>query len=115
MLGLAVPISSRKIVPPSACKNLPILSPIAPVNEPATWPKSSLSSKFSGSAPQATSTNGLSRRAPAAVDRAGDERLAGAALASDQHRGFGVGDAVDHVEHFEHPMIVADDVVHAEA
>ena len=58
MAGLAVPISSRKIVPPSACRNLPIFSPVAPVNEPATWPNSSLSSKFSGSAPQATSTNG---------------------------------------------------------
>ena len=62
MAGLAVPISSRKIVPPSACMNLPILSPVAPVNEPATWPNSSLSSSVSGSAPQATSTNGLSRR-----------------------------------------------------
>ena len=62
MPGLAVPISSRKMVPPSACMNLPILSPAAPVNAPATWPNSSLSSRFSGRAPQATSTNGLSRR-----------------------------------------------------
>ena len=42
--------------------NLPILSPAAPVNAPATWPNSSLSSSVSGRAPQATSTNGLSRR-----------------------------------------------------
>ena len=62
MLGLAVLISSRKMVPASDCMNLPSLSWVAPVNAPATWPKSSLSSSVSGSAPQATSTKGLSRR-----------------------------------------------------
>ena len=34
----------------------------APVKAPATWPKSSLSKSVSGNAPQAISTNGLSRR-----------------------------------------------------
>ena len=60
--GLAVPISSRKIVPPSAEVNLPARSPTASVNAPRTWPKSSGSSSVSGRAPQETSTNGLSRR-----------------------------------------------------
>ena len=44
-----------------------------------------------------------------------DQRFAGAAFAGDQHRGLGVGDAVDHVEDLEHAMIVADHVLHAEA
>ena len=115
MAGLAVLISSRKIVPSSASLNLPSFSPTAPVNAPATWPNSSLSSSVSGSAPQATSTNGLSRRAAAAVDGPGNQRLAGAAFAGDQHGGLGVGHGVDHVEDFQHAMIVADDVLHAEA
>ena len=49
------------------------------------------------------------------MDRPGDQRLAGAAFAGDQHRGLGVGHAVDHVEHLEHAVIVADDVLQAEA
>ena len=38
---LMSPISSRKIVPPSASSNLPRRSATAPVNAPRTWPKSS--------------------------------------------------------------------------
>ena len=64
--GLAVAISSRNSVPPSASRNLPGLSVVAPVKAPLTWPNSSLSSRFSGSAPQATSTNGPPLRPPAA-------------------------------------------------
>ena len=60
--GEAELISSRKIVPPSAAMNRPILSAIAPVNAPFTWPNSSDSSSVSGSDPHDTSTNGLSRR-----------------------------------------------------
>ena len=51
----------------------------------------------------------------AAVNRPGDHRLAGAALARDQHRGPGVGNAVDHVEDALHAVIVTDDVFQAEA
>ena len=115
MAGLAVAISSRKIVPPSASLNLPILSPIAPVNAPATWPNSSLSSNVSGRAPQATSTNGLSRRPASTVNRPRDHRLAGAAFAGDQHAGAGVGDAIDHFENAAHAIVLADDALQAEA
>ncbi len=45
-------------MPPSASSNRPILSWNAPVNAPFLWPKSSLSSRFSGSAEQLTATNG---------------------------------------------------------
>ncbi len=56
------PISSRKIVPPSASSNLPRRSLTAPVNDPLTWPNSSLSISSSGIAAQFTSTNGPARR-----------------------------------------------------
>ena len=39
--------------------------------------------------PRLTLTNGPSRRGAVAVDRVGDQLLAGAALAGDQHRGVG--------------------------
>jgi hypothetical protein len=50
--GVISPISSMKNVPPSAATSRPSLSFTAPVNEPFTWPNSSLSSRLSGSAPQ---------------------------------------------------------------
>ena len=55
------------------------------------------------------------RPAAAAMDRAGDHRLARAALAGHQHRGPGVGHAADHLEDLQHARIAADDVVHADA
>ena len=76
------PISSRNSVPPFATSNRPGLLALAPVNAPFTWPNSSLSSRFSGIAPQLTATNGASRRSRQVVDRARDELLAGAALAA---------------------------------
>jgi len=56
------PISSKKIVPVSASKNNPFLALSAPVNEPRVWPKNSLSTKFSGIAPQLTGMKGQSAR-----------------------------------------------------
>ena len=59
--GLIVPISSRKIVPPSASANLPFFVVVAPVNAPRTWPNSSDSSNDSGIAAQFTLMSGMSR------------------------------------------------------
>src|SRR5205085_764171 len=42
------PISSRKIVPVSACSNLPMRVMAAPVNAPSSWPNSSLSRSSAG-------------------------------------------------------------------
>ena len=56
-----MPISSRKIVPPSASANLPFFVVVAPVNAPRTWPKSSDSSNDSGIAAQFTLISGMSR------------------------------------------------------
>ena len=77
------PISSRKIVPPSATSNRPRFRPTAPVNAPRSWPNSSLSISSGGIAAQLTLTNAPATRA-VAVDRARDQLLAGAALAGDQ-------------------------------
>ena len=57
------PISSRKIVPPSAWENLPTWREVAPVNEPFSWPKSSDSISSSGMAAQFTLTNDSPARA----------------------------------------------------
>jgi hypothetical protein len=56
------PISSRKIVPPSAAWNSPLCACTAPVNAPRACPNSSDSSSGSGIAPQFTATNARSRR-----------------------------------------------------
>ena len=53
------PISSRNSVPFSASRNAPERSLVAPVNEPFTWPNSSLSSRSAGMAAQLTAMNEL--------------------------------------------------------
>jgi hypothetical protein len=58
---LIVPISSRKIDPPSASAKRPFLFVDAPVKAPRTWPKSSDSSSVSGMAAQFTLMSGFSR------------------------------------------------------
>ena len=55
-----VPISSRKIVPPSARAKRPRRFAVAPVKAPFTWPKSSDSSSASGMAAQFTLMSGMS-------------------------------------------------------
>ncbi len=57
-----VPISSKKIVPPSAALKSPFLSATAPVNEPRTCPKRFDSRRSGGSAPEWTVTNGPAER-----------------------------------------------------
>ena len=52
------PISSRKIVPPSASSKRPMRSVRASVNAPLTWPKISLSKTPSDRAPVLTATKG---------------------------------------------------------
>ena len=83
------PISSRKIVPPLATSNRPTRCSSAPVNAPLRWPNSSLSIRVSGSAPQLTATNGLSARRLCSMHGPGDQLLAGAGFAQDQHGGIG--------------------------
>ncbi|EKD38793.1 MAG: hypothetical protein ACD_75C00605G0001 [uncultured bacterium] len=56
------PTSSRKMVPVSASSNLPLRMTTAPVKAPFSWPKSSLSSKFSERAAQLTAMKGCVSR-----------------------------------------------------
>src|SRR2546426_2870257 len=58
------PISSRKMVPPSASWNRPGRSRSAPVNAPQIWPKNSLSNMSLGMALQFTRINGPPDRRP---------------------------------------------------
>lgn len=54
------PISSKKIVPPSANWNFPSFPPfLAPVKLPSSYPNNSLSIRFSGIAAQFTVIKGL--------------------------------------------------------
>ena len=64
----------------------PACAAIAPVNAPRSCPNSSLSSRFAGIAAQLISTNGAGARGLSIVNRPGQELLAGAGLAPDQHR-----------------------------
>ena len=75
-----------------------------------TWPNSSLSSSVSGTAAQLTATNAPALRRLRLVQRARHQLLARAALAGDQHRGVGLGDAVDQVVDLSHRRAVADDL-----
>jgi hypothetical protein len=52
------PISSRKMVPPSAASKRPMRWLRAPVKAPFSWPNSSLSMRPAGSAAQLTMMNG---------------------------------------------------------
>ena len=62
MSGARSPISSRKIVPPSASSKRPCRSATAPVKAPFSWPNSSLSTSVGGSAAQLTRTSGRACR-----------------------------------------------------
>ena len=58
------PTSSSSSVPECASSNTPTRSATAPVNAPRAWPKSSDSTRSSGSAAQLSVQNGRSRRGP---------------------------------------------------
>ena len=64
----------------------------APVNEPFSWPKSSLSSSSGGMAAQLMATKGRVRPAAFLVDEPGQHLLARAALPLEQERDLGIHD-----------------------
>ncbi len=99
VFGLMSPISSRNSVPPSACSKRPMRCLSAPVNAPFSWPNSSDSSRFSCSAAQLTLTKLREARVRVVVDRAGDQLLAGAGLAADEHRGVALGHLAHDAQH----------------
>ena len=97
-----VPISSKKIEPPSATSKRPFLLAIAPVKAPLTWPKRFDSSRSVGIEPEFTVTNGAPERGGVRVDRPRHELLARAALALDEDRGAGGPGQADELEDFPH-------------
>jgi hypothetical protein len=86
---------------------------MAPVNEPFSWPNSSLSIRFSGTAPQSKTIIGPCARARQLVDGLRDHLLAGAGLALDDHRGVGRRDLLDDGVDLAQPRLLADDVAAA--
>ena len=93
------PISSRKIVPPEHCSNLPMRRGSAPVNEPFSWPNNSLSSKRLGNGGAVDRQKRPAGPAAVLIDGAGHQFLAGAAVALDQHRDVLRRHAADGLEH----------------
>ena len=96
-----VPSSSRNKVPPSASSKRPWRVLAAPVKLPASWPNSSASIRFSGRAAQFMMISGPGPARRQMVQALGDQLLAGAALADDEHRAVerrGAARALDRVE-----------------
>ena len=115
MLGLISPISSSMSVPRWAASNLPIFRSVAPVKAPFSWPNSSLSSRVSVSAAQLRQTNGVLAARAGVVDGAGDQFLADAAFAANQHGGLAGGGPGDFLGDLLHLRAAADDLaLHAQ-
>ena len=82
-------------MPRCACSNLPVWRWAAPVKEPFSWPKSSLSISSAGTAAQLSVTKGPAARGLFSMQGAGDEFLAGAGFAIDADARLAGGDALD--------------------
>ena len=79
------PISSRKIVPPSASSNLPRRSAAAPVNAPFSCPNSSLSNELRRDRRAVDLDERTGRERALAMHVRGEQLLARAGLAEQQH------------------------------
>ena len=97
--GLMSPISSRKIVPPSASAKRPSRWLTALVKAPSHVAEELGFEQLLGNRAAVHRDEHALGAAAVVVDRARDQLLAGAALARDQHRAVGVGHLVDDVEH----------------
>jgi len=97
-------------VPPSANSMSPIRRASAAVKAPRSWPKSSLSSRASGIAPQSTGTNGRIRPPAAAMDGPGHEFLARARLAGHEHVDRAACHPIDDVIHLLHHRALAEKI-----
>ena len=115
MLGLAVLISSRKMVPRVGLHELAELV-VGGAGEGAGDMAEQLAFKQRfGKCAAGDFDKGLVTSAAAAMDGAGDQRLAGAAFAGDEYGGLGVGNAIDHLEDSLHAVVVADHILEAES
>ena len=101
--------SSRKRVPPAARAMRPSRLTRASVNAPCSCPNSASSTSVSTSEPQFTATNGKCRALAGRVNGAGDQFLAGAGLAADQHRPRASGDDRNRRDRLAEDACVADE------
>ena len=99
-------------MPPSACSKRPRRVVCAPVKAPRSWPNSSDSSRSFGIAAQLMATNGPLGARAVLVQRVGDELLARARLAGDQHRDDALAQPADRAEHVLHRRRLAEDLRH---
>ena len=83
---------------------------MAPVKAPFSWPNSSLSKSPVGMAAQLSLTKVRLAARAQLVQGAGDELLARARLAANEHRGAGGGDGLDLLEHPAQGGALADDL-----
>ena len=97
-------------MPPCAISKRPLRSCRASVNAPRTWPNISLSKSDDGDAAEIDLDERPAGTPAVAMDRFGDELLAGAALAGDQHRRVGRGDASHQLQDAQQPRVLADQV-----
>ena len=109
--GETVPSSSRNRVPPAASSKQPFLRWWAPVNAPLLVTEELALEQRVG---ERAAVDGEERAvAPVGLpmDRGGDEFLARAGLAVDEHGAVGLGDARDQVEQLEHARVAARQVL----
>ena len=85
-------------------------SRIAPVNDPRTCPKNSLSNSSRGIEPQLTLTSDLPAAPAALVDRARDQFLACATLSQNQYVGLGPRHGVHFAQHASQRSAAPEDV-----
>ena len=109
--GEMSPISSRKRVPPSASSKRPRRRAVAPVNAPFSCPNSSRQEERLDQRRAVDRRRaGPPARSLAAWMRLGDELLAGAALAANEHGAVRARDLLDRGEEAPDGRVVADDV-----
>jgi hypothetical protein len=101
-------------VPAPAIWKRPSLSLVAPVKAPAGVAEELALQELAGEGRAVDGHEGLVAAFSREVDRAGDELLAGAALAGDEHRGARGATPADGLEDLAHPGRAADDVVDLE-
>jgi hypothetical protein len=103
------PTSSRNRVPPETCSNLPIRLRSAPVNAPFSWPEQLALQELFRDGRAVQRQEGSLGAGAVLVDGAGDQLLAGAALAGDEYRHVLGGDAADRLVDLAHGKAGADD------
>ena len=112
--GLIVPISSRRMVPPSASANLPFLARRgAGKRAPHVAEELRLEQRFGNRGAVHLDEGHVALRA-SRVNGARDELFAGAGLAGYQHRALGFGDELGLADHVLHRAAAPDDAVMVE-